>query len=81
MPRLIISITDLELEALVRLAISEMRTPRDQARYLIHKELLSTKIFKNGTKEKSELLPHMEGENRNSYQIGNKKEDTKETTS
>lgn len=63
MPRLIISVTDSELEALVQLATMEMRTPRDQARYLIHKELLGTNFFKKGAKKEPDLLPHMESEN------------------
>ena len=63
MPRLIFSITDLELEALVRLANSEMRTPRDQARYLIHKELLRTTLLKKSVKEGAAMPPQVEGEN------------------
>jgi len=40
MNRLSIYLSELETEALAQCAAEEMREPRDQARFLIHQELL-----------------------------------------
>ncbi len=46
MPRLILTIDFRELEALVKLALVELRNPRDQARYIIRKELCRLGLLK-----------------------------------
>ena len=39
MPRLVVTINHNELDALVKLALAELRNPRDQARYLLQQQL------------------------------------------
>jgi hypothetical protein len=40
MARIVITLGESEQEALVRLALREVRTPRDQARYILRRELI-----------------------------------------
>jgi len=45
MPRLIISISNKELDALVKLAQCEMRDPREQMRFILRQELLEHQLL------------------------------------
>jgi hypothetical protein len=51
MPKLIISISNQELDALVKLAMFEMRNPRDQLRFILHRTLLEHKLLECDQKQ------------------------------
>jgi hypothetical protein len=50
MPKLIISVSNKELDALVKLALSEMRNPREQLRFILHQSLLDHQLLDDSHK-------------------------------
>jgi hypothetical protein len=50
MPRLVITVNFKELKALVGLALAELRSPRDQLRYILRRELNRRKLLCEETK-------------------------------
>jgi len=55
MPRIIVSISNNELAALVRLAHCEMRDPREQLRFILRQELLEHQLLDDDQNQSTKL--------------------------
>jgi hypothetical protein len=53
MARVVVTLGRIEQEALVKLALSEVRTPRDQARYILRQELERRGLLPKETQARS----------------------------
>ena len=49
MPRIILTITNTELSELLKLAHSQLRTPKDQLRFILQKELIQLELINQKT--------------------------------
>ena len=53
MPRIVLTVSNPELSGLLKLAHSELRSPKDQLRFILRKELIQLELFQktNTTKD------------------------------
>lgn len=49
MPRIIVTVNPVELDALVELALKELRSPRDQVRFILRRELINRNLLAEET--------------------------------